>query len=328
MTLNKVYFCDGYGLKAIEIEDLVGESQGAVSLLLSTDTSPSLPSNAMSCITGNQIGGDDFLVLSLERFGQTAPNVIGGNLIWGEGLIGDWAFALLGQAVWGQAVIGSSPQNGSGIAIVRNETENVNVYARETLSMRAQMNERGILYAINSTENCIEVYYGAHFRDGTTRTPDFIYSETSVPPIMSGRILDLLVVNNASVRQFEDPEGAVIKGTRIFVGTAEGMTRIDTWDQEAAAGYCAGMDTYGIAVTYGIAGSGAQFELLGGTVPNVTKIACDQNNIMLFVATFDGASTGGISQINLLRNRRMMFMSKETNFLPSNDVRDIFGKTY
>ena len=328
MTLNKVYFCDGYGLKAIEIGDLVGESQSEVSLLLSMDTTPSLPSNGMSCISGSQIGGNDFLVLSMEGFGQEAPNVIGLNLIWGDGLVGDWAFAMLGQMIWGQAIIGSNLENGGGIAIVKNETESVNVYAQETLSMRAQMNERGILYAINKTENCIEVYYGAHFRDGTTRVPDFIYNETSVPPIMPGVIFDLFVANSASVRSFEDPEGAVINGTRIFVGTAEGMTRIDTWDQEGAAGYCGGMDTYGIATNYGIVGSGAQFELLGGTVSSVTRIACDQNNIMLFVATFDGVSAGGISQINLLRNRRMMFMSKETNFLPSNDVRDIFGKTY
>jgi hypothetical protein len=325
--LNKVYFSDGYGLKVIEIEDLVGESQSMVSSLLSMDTVPSLPSNNISCISGSYVDGYYFLTLSM--IGASQSGSIIGLMTWGEGIIGDWpSAALFGQMMWGQDVIGSGLEDEYGTVIVKNEVESVNTYATGMLAMRAQMNERGILYMINRTKNRIEVYYGAHFRDGISRNPDFIYDETSTPALMPGFILDLLVVNNASVREFNDPEGTRINGTRIFVGTDEGMTRIDTWDQEGTDGYCGGMDIYGIAVNYGIAGSGAQYELIGGTVPQVTRIACDQNNVMLFVATFDGTSIGGISQINMLQNKRTIFMTKETNSLPSNDVRDIFGKTY
>ena len=323
--LNRVYLSDGYGLKVIEIGSLTGESQGVVSLLLSMDTDPSLPSNDMSCISGSYVDGYYFLVLSMKAFGQEIGNVIGLDMMLGDSLIGDYSLALLGQMIWGQGVIG--PGDGYGVVITKNETESINTYARGSLGVRAQMNERGILYLINRTRNRIEVYYGSHFRDGN-RNPDFVYSETSTPPIMPGYILDLLVVNNASARSFNNPEGAPTFGTRIFVGTTEGMTRIDTWDQEGTDGYCAGMDAYGIAVNYGIAGSGAQYELIGGTASQVTRIACDQTNTLVYVATFDGVNIGGVSQISLASNKRTIFMTKETNFLPSNDVRDIFGKTY
>jgi len=323
--LNRAYFSDGYGLKAIEIGDLVGESQEKVRVFLSMNTDPSLSSNDMSCISGSYIDGYYFLVLSMKAFGQEIGNVIGLDMMLGDSLIGDYGLALLGQMIWGQGVIG--PGDGYGVVIAKNETESLNTYARGSLGVRAQMNERGILYLINRTRNRIEVYYGSHFRDGN-RNPDFVYSETSTPPIMPGYILDLLVVNNASARNFNNPEGASIRGTRIFVGTTEGMTRIDTWDQEGTDGYCAGMDAYGIAVNYGIVGSGAQYELIGGTAAQVTRIACDQTNTLVYVATFDGVNIGGVSQISLASNKRTIFMTKETNFLPSNDVRDIFGKTY
>jgi len=328
--LNRVYFSDGYGLKVIEVGDLTGESQDMVSLLLSMETDPGLPSGDMSCISGSYVDGYYFLALSMKALDQEIGDVIGLDFIWGNsviGLTGDFVANLIGQMLWGQGIIGPGG-DGYGMMIVKNELENINNYAPKTLSARAQMNERGILYVINKARNRIEVYYGSHFRNGIARSPDFVYSETSTPPLMSGFILDLFVVNNASVRGFNDPDGAMISGTRIFVGTTEGMTRIDTWDQEGADGYCDGMDVYGIAINYGIVGSGAQFEILGGTASQVTRIAGDQNNIMLYVATFDGVDVGGITQISLLQNRRTVFMTKETDFLPSNEVKDIFGKIY
>lgn len=323
--LNRLYFCDGYGLKVLEMRDVAGESQDLASLLLSRDTEPALPSNDMSCISGSYVDGYYFLVLSMKEFGQNIGDIVGLDMVWGNTLVTDYNLNLVGQMVWGQGTVG--PGDAYGMAVVRNENDKVTMYGSGRLYARAQMNERGILYAINKTWNRIEVYYGAHYRDGD-RSPDFVYSDATTPGLIRGHILDLLVVNNASARQFNNTHGQRIRGTRLFVGTTEGMTQIDTWDQESSDGYGAGMDGYGIAVDYGIVGSGAHFELLGGTAPAVTRIACDQNNIVLFVATYDGVNGGGISQINLSANKRMIFMNREAGFLPSNDVRDIFGKTY
>ncbi len=59
---NIVYFSDGYGLKAIDIKDLTGESQSQVRLVFSKDVFPNI-----TFIHGERIDGYDFLVSSLAE---------------------------------------------------------------------------------------------------------------------------------------------------------------------------------------------------------------------------------------------------------------------
>lgn len=202
--------------------------------------------------------------------------------------------------------------------VIKNEAD-PNLYMDGYDVGKVQMNDRGILYAINKDKNWVEVYYGAHFRSGD-RLPDFIYSSTSTPAIMAGTINDIHIANGVS---------AITSGgggwSRLYVGTSLGMTRIETYDRERPDGYADGYDVSGLAINYGIVGSGATYEIIGGTVANVYKINSTDAEGVIFVIMNDGAGNGSVSQLSLYTNRRIIHMTKENGFLPSNDVRDIVG---
>jgi hypothetical protein len=206
-----------------------------------------------------------------------------------------------------------SPTEGYGAIIATDETD-LDIYLDGYRTKAGQMNDNGVLYIINKSLNRVEVYYGADFRSGT-RSPDFVYSSSSTPSIFGGEILSLHVSSGESL--------VYSSGTRIYVGTSLGMTRIETYDQESSDGYSASMDSNGTAFTYGIQGSGATFEVVGGTIPRVTDIGSNDESSMILVVTNDGYS-GGVTQISLEGNDQVIFMD-DSNLLPSGDIRKIFG---
>jgi len=280
--VNTVYFGDGQGLKRIDIQDLTGETQAAMSddygpvfsevrTVLSRSTYPTIPDNEISSIFGNLVDGYFCLALSFE--------------------------------------------NNYGTAIVRNET-GITRYLDGYNSNKAQINDSGTMYVVNEDLNQIEVYYGASIRDGY-RSPDFIYNTTSTPSIISGTINDIHVVSGYSTKL----SGA----TRVYVGTSQGVTRIETYDQ-GTNGYCDGYDNRGVSIHYGISGSGQQHEIIGGTVSNVVSVDSDDSVGIMFVATNDGSGNGGLTQIAISQSRKIIFMTEGSGFLPSNNIRDVFGK--
>lgn len=182
--------------------------------------------------------------------------------------------------------------------------------------LEPRINNRGILYLINKDNNTIDVYYGAHFRSGS-REPDFVYSISSTPALFDGDILCLHISNDSSL--------VLNNGTRLYVGTTLGLTRIDAYDEELKDGYSADSEIYGRSYTYGILGSGASFEVIGGTVAQVSAVAADEQNLMIFVVTNDGNS-GGLTQITMEGNRKIVYMTKAGGFLPSNNIKDVFFK--
>lgn len=211
--------------------------------------------------------------------------------------------------------------DGYGCAIVKNEGE-VNVYRDGYAIEKAQINKEGTLYCINKTLNQIEVFYGAHTRSGPGRPPDFIYDEYSTPPIFGGEILDLFISPEASV---------VAEGrTRFYVGTTQGATKVDTNDKvsDSMPGFPAGLDGYGMSKTYGIVGSGAQFEVLGGTIARTVEVAADEDRLVMLVGASDGYGGGGITQVSLEGDRKILFMTKELGLIPDNTITDIFGKGF
>jgi len=111
----------------------------------------------------------------------------------------------------------------------------------------------------------------------------------------------------------------------LYIGTTLGFTRVDTYDAQTD-GYGDGMDGYGISNTYSIIGGGAMHEAIGGTIPRVGALASDEEKSIIFVATNDNLGNGGVTQITIDGNTRIIFMTRENGMLPSNDVRDIFGK--
>lgn len=283
--INSLYFSDGYGLKRIDVESLVGEAQSSrtetndayqsvyseARTVLSEDTTPSVPNNIKS-IFGNFVDGYFCLALSYDSY---------------------------------------------GVKLCRSEVE-VATYSQGNSINKAQMNDDGTLYLINETSNTIEVYYGANFRDGY-RSPDFTYSSTSTPSMVAGQIRELHIVSGESTKY----DG----GTRIYVGTSQGATRIEAYDK-GTDGYCDGFDNRGVSIHYGISGSGLQHEVIGGTISNVVSIGSDDDNGVMFVGTNDGAGNGGVTQILITANRKIVFMTRAEGFIPSNDIRDIYGKGF
>lgn len=83
---NVLYFSDGEGLKAADVQAVTGESQDRIRTVLSTTTTPSIPNNIITFIHGEEIDGYKFLVMS-----------------FGTGTISKalWGFENWGSFVWG-----------------------------------------------------------------------------------------------------------------------------------------------------------------------------------------------------------------------------------
>lgn len=280
-TVRTLYFSDGYGVKKINVRELAGESQDKVRTVLSTVTSPSLPKDVVSSISGQFVGSDFFLAVSLDGYGT------------------------------------ASPGPGKGTLIVKNEVDDPRIYADGYHVKNAQLTDRGTMYLVNKTENRVEVYYGAHFRDGY-RAPDFVYDQSSTPGLLSGEILDLHVAPGESL--------VCDGGSRIYVGTETGLSRIETCDLDSPDGYSSGQDGYGTVITYGIPGSGADHEVLGGTAPQVVSVHSDETFEVLLIATDDGYGNGGLTQVSLSGNRQISFLTEDEDTLPSDRIRDVFGR--
>lgn len=202
---------------------------------------------------------------------------------------------------------------GYGATIIRNEAA-LNTYANGYNVDKSQLTDDGTLYLINKDENRVEVYYGATERSGSGRSPDYIYDLNSSPNILSGEILELYLVENGS----PIASGA----TRLYIGSAKGMTRLDTNDS-STDGYSDGYEGYGISSTYTISGGGGDYAILGGTVPNVVSITSDEDNDVVIVATTDGLGNGGVSQINTSSNKRLIFMNEDSGLIHSNNIADV-----
>ena len=273
--VNVLCFSDDYGLKAIDICDITGESQILVRSMLSFDTPLPLKESKLSYIHGEFIDGYQYLALSYNS-------------------------------------------DSYGTSIIKNMVERYNYYDGYSIK-QAQINEDGTLYLINETDNEIDVFYGVDFRGDTGRVPDYIYDSSSTPSIISGDILCLHIVNDASL--------IYSQGTRLYVGTTLGMSRVDTYDKQTD-GYSDGLENFGMEVSYGISGSGMTYESIGGTVSRVTAISSDEDNNVIFVATNDGAGNGGLTQINLVGNSKLVFLDEASGLIPSNNIRNIFGKAY
>ncbi len=318
-SVNALYFCDGYyGLKGLDVKDIAGESQSVVRQMNMIDTMPPTPQNDIKFLHGERIDGISNLELSMDgdlgsRWGASS---------WADDLWGRYVGAIWNEFNWGSMKWGSIGD--VGIVNIRNES-NPLYYMDGYYVNQAQITDSGTLYVINQCYNQIYVFNGANERDFNYRAPDYIYNAAdaynaaSVPPIVPGEILCLHVVSEVS--------SVYTQGTRIYVGTTTGMTRIETFDKHTD-GYNDGFDAYGLSFSYGIVGSGYTYEVIGGDVPSVTSISSDEVTNTVLVATTDGYDNGGLTHITLEGNRKVVFLNESTGAIPSNDIRDIFGKGY
>jgi hypothetical protein len=290
--VNTVYFCDGYGLKAIDINDIVGESQSVVRQVFSENTLPYIKNN-IRYLHGKRIDDISYLTLSM------VPDI--GGAAWGGY---NW-----GGGNWGLT-------NAPGVVIIANDVD-PNYYLSGYNVSQAQLTTTGTMYAIDLTNNRISVFYGANTRDGYERLPDYTYDAYSTPAIVPGVISCLHIVSNVSTQY--------TNGTRMYVGTSLGMSRVETYDSHVD-GYSDGYDSYGVSFNYGIVGSGLTYESIGGTVPEVVAISSNEVENVAIVATNDGYDNGGLTYITLVGNRKVVFIDEETELIPSNDIRNIFNE--
>jgi hypothetical protein len=165
---NILYLANINGLYAIEQRNLVGECQSQLRLVLSTSTTPSLPTNRMSNIHGIKNGPNSYLALSLGLSGAVNP------------IIADQY----------------------GAIIVKNESE-LTSYAQNFDVAKAQITDNGILYYINKTLNTIDCYHGAI--DGYSDL-DYFYNSSSTPSILPGEILSLFVLNGEANKLYVGTE--------------------------------------------------------------------------------------------------------------------------
>jgi hypothetical protein len=209
-----------------------------------------------------------------------------------------------------------------GSIIIKNETD-IEQYSDNYSNNDPHISDKGILYLINETLNQIEVYYGAHFRGDTLRAPDFTYDEFSTPALFPGQILSLKVIDGASLR--------LSGGARLFVGTDQGLTRIETVDSQTIDGYSDGYDGLGLAKYYGTSTSVSTVDgyavnkVIGGTASEVIAVDYNEEKSIILVCTNDNSNNGGITQISLEGDTQVFFMNEATGLLPSNDIRDITG---
>jgi len=302
--MNTLYYSDAYGIFKINIEDAVGESQTVSQRLFHTGSVPSIPDNRVTHLMSKHIDGYDFLIASMGL------NALRGYDTWEEI---PWGVLPWGLWYWGGLA------GGFGVEVIKDEID-INTYADGYLCEKASITDNGILYLINRTFNRIEAYYGADFRDGYLRSPDYIYDGYSTPPLFADGY-DTGIIKTIHVVSGESE--ALTGGTRIYVGQSIGMTIIDAFDQEVSDGYSAGLDSSGTSTFCSIIGGGAPNECIGGSVKNISDISTDEENGIIFVATSDGYGNGGLTQISIGGNRAIIFMTEESGFIPSNEIRDI-----
>lgn len=207
--------------------------------------------------------------------------------------------------------------DGYGIVVAKNEYV-LDTYSDGYACFKGQITDDGKLYLINKDKNRIEVYYGLSEFFGVVRAPDFIYSSTSTPAIMAGEILSLHVVSGVSTKYYG--------GTRLYVGTENGLNRIECYDKKNPDGTPFGTDHLGISYSYTISSGSGTYKSIGGTIPRVTSISSDEENNVFMVVTQDVLGDGGVTQISLSTNRKIVFMNYAGGFVPSNTIRDIWGK--
>jgi len=250
-------------------------------------------------IGSHQLAGESQSVVKTVFSNTTLPHIPENNII-----------SIHGNDIDGYSVLSLALDGYNGLFVAKDESD-IEHYRDGYRMDKPQLIDKGILYVINKDNNTVEAFYGANTRTGS-REPDFVYSSSSTPSITAGEILSLYAVNNSSSKYS--------LGTRLYVGTAQGATRIETYDKQTD-GYCDGYDSQGISYKYGISGSGLQYEALGGSNSQVVAISSNEDNNIMFVATSDS----GLSQINTNTNQLIYFMT-QSNLLPSDSVHDILGK--
>lgn len=170
------------------------------------------------------------------------------------------------------------------------------------------------VYVVNNTAGQIEVYYDIDIAPSGTIYAGTIYNTTTSPRVSSDIIKQIKVTYNTSEIDGES--------NTIYIATSNFVTKIETDESIPGAS-----ESNGVSYTYGIYGSGASYEILGGQTNEVIAIDINIKQLQVFVLTNNSEGEGGLTIINLPSNARFSYSCYENGTLISTRLRDVVAKT-
>jgi len=169
----------------------------------------------------------------------------------------------------------------------------------EITKVHISAENNGTIYLANRTRGRIDVYYNILYDDVGRDVPDIYYAPPPagsgdgyvVPGMLDGYFTDMVIDERSSTIDEDSP--------RIFLGTPLGAMRIDT-DESSITN----TEVNGVIYTYGISGSGYDFDILDGTTNQVVAIDVNSRLNYLYVATRseDPNDINAVTYINLETN--------------------------
>ena len=129
----------------------------------------------------------------------------------------------------------------------------------------------GTLYLANRTKERVDVYYNILGYDVARNTPD-VYYPSADGYIEDGYFTDMVVTEGTSLVEENS--------NTIFIATSSGVFKIET--DESSPG---SSEANGEVSSYGIAGSGRDYNVIAGNVPWVVAIDVNTRLNYLYVAT-------------------------------------------
>ena len=199
-----------------------------------------------------------------------------------------------------------------GASIIKDENTSVSYSMGQDITSIHLDDTGDILYLANSTMGRVEVYYGITTNTFDRAIPDAYYGVNTSPEITNSIINQIKITNNTSIIDSDS--------NTIYVATDNGLTKIET--DESIPG---NSESEGVSFSYGIEGSGAIFEILGGEVNRVVAVDINLQIQQIFVATSDLFQDGGLTTINRIGNNQFSFIDRNNSLIHS-DIRDIVFK--
>lgn len=169
----------------------------------------------------------------------------------------------------------------------------------EITKVHISSENNGTIYLANRTRERIDVYYNILYDDVGRSVPDVYYAPPPagsgdgyvVPGMLDGYFTDMVIDERSSTVDDNSP--------RIFLGTLLGAMRIDT-DESSITN----TEVNGVLYTYGVPGSGYDFDILDGTTNKVVALDVNSRLNYLYIATRseDSSDINAVTYINLETN--------------------------
>jgi hypothetical protein len=166
----------------------------------------------------------------------------------------------------------------------------------EITKIHINNNNNGTIYLANRTRQRVDVYYNILTDDSDRYIPDVYYDSVdgyAVPGILDGYFTDMVVTENTS--------RVNASSSSIYLGTSSGVFKIDT--DESVPGIT---EINGTTTSYGIIGSGYDYDILEGDTNNIIAIDINTRLNHLYIAsrgiTVDKQNT--LTYIDLSTNTR------------------------